>query len=89
MRDRVRLSLDGGRFAEDQFAQVAVTQAASEIGSAILQADRNVREVYEHAVRGETIPAELRLWVHRDQVPPPSGRWRRSTSCQDGRGHLP
>ncbi|GAA4211448.1 hypothetical protein [Microbispora amethystogenes] len=27
-----------------------------------------MREVYEHAVRGETIPAELRLWVRRDQV---------------------
>ncbi|MEU6432383.1 3-hydroxy-9,10-secoandrosta-1,3,5(10)-triene-9,17-dione monooxygenase oxygenase subunit [Microbispora sp. NPDC046973] len=68
MRDRVRLSLGGGRFAEDQFAQVAVARAASEIDAAILQTDRNVREVYEHAVRGETIPAELRLRVRRDQV---------------------
>ncbi|WP_182907477.1 3-hydroxy-9,10-secoandrosta-1,3,5(10)-triene-9,17-dione monooxygenase oxygenase subunit [Microbispora sp. H13382] len=68
MRDRVRLSLGGGRFAEDQFAQVAVARAASEIDAAILQTDRNVREVYEHAVRGETIPVELRLRVRRDQV---------------------
>ncbi|TQS24999.1 3-hydroxy-9,10-secoandrosta-1,3,5(10)-triene-9,17-dione monooxygenase oxygenase subunit [Microbispora sp. KK1-11] len=68
MRDRVRLSLGGGRFAEDQFAQVAVARAASEIDAAILQTDRNVREVYEHAVRGEAIPAELRLRVRRDQV---------------------
>ncbi|ETK36977.1 3-hydroxy-9,10-secoandrosta-1,3,5(10)-triene-9,17-dione monooxygenase oxygenase subunit [Microbispora sp. ATCC PTA-5024] len=68
MRERVRLSLGGGRFAEDQFAQVAVARAASEIDAAILQTDRNVREVYEHAVRGDRIPMELRLRVRRDQV---------------------
>ncbi|WP_248964144.1 3-hydroxy-9,10-secoandrosta-1,3,5(10)-triene-9,17-dione monooxygenase oxygenase subunit [Sphaerisporangium perillae] len=68
MRDRVRLSLGGGRFAEDQFAQVAVARAASEIDAAVLQTDRNVREVYEHAVRGEPIPMELRLRARRDQV---------------------
>lgn len=68
MRDRVRLSVDGRRFAEDQFAQVAVARAASEIDAAILQTDRNVREVYECAVRGEDIPRELRLRVRRDQV---------------------
>lgn len=68
MRDRLRLSLGGGRFAEDQFAQVAVARAASEIDAAILQTDRNVREAYEHAVRGEPIPFPLRLRVRRDQV---------------------
>ncbi|WP_433501188.1 3-hydroxy-9,10-secoandrosta-1,3,5(10)-triene-9,17-dione monooxygenase oxygenase subunit [Sphaerimonospora sp. CA-214678] len=68
MRDRVRLSLGGGRFAEDQFAQVAVARAASEIDAAILQTDRNVREMYECAVRGEPIPMELRLRARRDQV---------------------
>ncbi|GAA3150603.1 flavin-dependent monooxygenase [Planomonospora alba] len=68
MRDRVRLSLGGGRFAEDRFAQVAVARAASEIDAAVLQTDRNVREVYGHAVRGEPIPMELRLRVRRDQV---------------------
>ncbi|MBB5136873.1 3-hydroxy-9,10-secoandrosta-1,3,5(10)-triene-9,17-dione monooxygenase [Thermocatellispora tengchongensis] len=68
MRDRVRLSLGGGRFAEDQFAQVAVARAASEIDAAVLQTDRNVREAYEHAVRGEPIPMELRLRARRDQV---------------------
>lgn len=68
MRDRVRLSLGGGRFAEDQFAQVAVARAASEIDAAILQTDRNVREIYECAVRGEPIPMELRLRARRDQV---------------------
>lgn len=68
MRDRVRLSLGGGRFAEDQFAQVAVARAASEIDAAILQTERNVGEVYGHAVRGERIPMELRLRTRRDQV---------------------
>lgn len=68
MRERVRLSLGGGRFAEDQFAQVAVARAASEIDAAVLQTDHNVCEVYEYAVRGERIPMELRLRVRRDQV---------------------
>jgi 3-hydroxy-9,10-secoandrosta-1,3,5(10)-triene-9,17-dione monooxygenase len=68
MRDRIRLSLGGGRFVEDQFAQVAVARAASEIDAAILQTDRNVREIYEYAVRNEKIPMELRLRARRDQV---------------------
>ncbi|GII64314.1 acyl-CoA dehydrogenase [Sphaerisporangium krabiense] len=68
MRDRVRLSLGGGRFAEDAFAQVAVARAASEIDAAVLQTDHNLREVYRHAARGERIPMELRLRVRRDQV---------------------
>lgn len=68
MRDRIRLSLGGGRFVEDPFAQVAVARAASEIDAAILQTDRNVREMYAHATTGEKIPMELRLRARRDQV---------------------
>lgn len=68
MRDRIRLSLGGGRFVEDQFAQVAVARAASEIDAAVLQTDRNVREMYEHAAAGHKIPMELRLRARRDQV---------------------
>ncbi|MFI0367841.1 3-hydroxy-9,10-secoandrosta-1,3,5(10)-triene-9,17-dione monooxygenase oxygenase subunit [Actinomadura sp. 1N219] len=68
MQDRIRLSLGGGRFVEDQFAQVAVARAASEIDAAILQTDRNVREIHEYAVRNEKIPMELRLRARRDQV---------------------
>ncbi|TYK52848.1 3-hydroxy-9,10-secoandrosta-1,3,5(10)-triene-9,17-dione monooxygenase oxygenase subunit [Actinomadura decatromicini] len=68
MRDRIRLSLGGGRFVEDQFAQVAVARAASEIDAAILQTDRNVREIHEYARRNEKIPMELRLRARRDQV---------------------
>jgi 3-hydroxy-9,10-secoandrosta-1,3,5(10)-triene-9,17-dione monooxygenase len=68
MRDRVRLSLGGGSFAEDRSAQVAVARAASEIDAAILQADRNIAELYSHAAAGESIPMELRLRTRRDQV---------------------
>ncbi|TDC86886.1 3-hydroxy-9,10-secoandrosta-1,3,5(10)-triene-9,17-dione monooxygenase oxygenase subunit [Actinomadura sp. 7K507] len=68
MRDRIRLSLGGGRFVEDPFAQVAVARAASEIDAAVLQTDRNVREIHEYAVRNEKIPMELRLRARRDQV---------------------
>lgn len=68
MRDRVRLSLGGGRFAEDPFAQVAVARSASELDAAVLQTERNLSEIYECAVRGEQIPMELRLRTRRDQV---------------------
>ncbi|MEV4670544.1 MULTISPECIES: 3-hydroxy-9,10-secoandrosta-1,3,5(10)-triene-9,17-dione monooxygenase oxygenase subunit [Actinomadura] len=68
MRDRIRLSLGGGRFVEDPHAQVAVARAASEIDAAILQTDRNVREIHEYAARNEKIPMELRLRARRDQV---------------------
>ncbi|MGH3439176.1 MAG: 3-hydroxy-9,10-secoandrosta-1,3,5(10)-triene-9,17-dione monooxygenase oxygenase subunit [Sciscionella sp.] len=68
MRDRVRLSLGGGRFAEDQFAQVAVARAASEIDAAILQTDRNIAELYGCVSTGGEIPMELRLRARRDQV---------------------
>lgn len=68
MRDRTRLSLGGGRFTEDQFAQVAVARAASELDAAVLQLERNVGEVYACARAGVEIPMELRLRVRRDQV---------------------
>jgi 3-hydroxy-9,10-secoandrosta-1,3,5(10)-triene-9,17-dione monooxygenase len=68
MRDRIRLSAGGGRFAEDQFAQVAVARAASEIDAAILQLNRNMTELYACAVSGAPIPMELRLRTRRDQV---------------------
>ena len=68
MRDRVRLSLGGGRFAEDAFAQVAVGRVASEIDAAVLQMDRNIAELYCCAAAGREIPLELRLRTRRDQV---------------------
>lgn len=68
MGRRTRESLGGGRFAEDQFAQVAVARAASEIDAAILQLDRNINELYAHAEAGRELPMELRLRTRRDQV---------------------
>lgn len=68
MRDRVRLSLGGGRFAEDPHAHVTVARAASEIDAAILQTDRDIRDIYECAVRGEEIPMDWRFRARRDQV---------------------
>ena len=68
MRDRVRLSLGGGRFVEDQNAQVAVARAGSEIDAAVLQVERNLSELFDNAVRGIEIPWETRLRARRDQV---------------------
>lgn len=68
MRERVRLSLGGGRFAEDEFAQVAVARAASEIDAALLQLDRNIEEMYTLVCAGDELPMELRLRTRRDQV---------------------
>jgi 3-hydroxy-9,10-secoandrosta-1,3,5(10)-triene-9,17-dione monooxygenase len=68
MRDRVRLSLGGGRFAEDAFAQVAVARVAGEIDAAMLQMDRNMSELHRCAAAAKEIPMELRLRTRRDQV---------------------
>jgi 3-hydroxy-9,10-secoandrosta-1,3,5(10)-triene-9,17-dione monooxygenase len=67
MRDRVRLSLGGGRFTDDQFAQVSVARAASEIDAATLQLDRNISDLYAAATSGD-VPWELRVRARRDQV---------------------
>ncbi|MFD7718824.1 3-hydroxy-9,10-secoandrosta-1,3,5(10)-triene-9,17-dione monooxygenase oxygenase subunit [Streptomyces sp. NPDC059814] len=68
MKERVRLSLGGGRFTEDPFAQVAIARAASDIDATVLQMDRNLRELSELAVAAQEIPMELRLRTRRDQV---------------------
>lgn len=68
MRERVRVSPAGGRFAEDPYAQVAVARASSEVEAATLLMDRNVGDLYDLAVRGEEIPMALRLRTRRDQV---------------------
>ncbi|MEU5838730.1 3-hydroxy-9,10-secoandrosta-1,3,5(10)-triene-9,17-dione monooxygenase oxygenase subunit [Streptomyces diacarni] len=68
MNERVRLSLGGGRFAEDPYAQVAIARAASDVDAAILQTDRNIAELLAHASDGRDIPMELRLRTRRDQV---------------------
>jgi len=68
MRHRERAGLGGGRFAEDQHAQVAVARVASEVDAAILQMDRNLDELYATACAGLELPMELRLRARRDQV---------------------
>ncbi|MFF3261889.1 3-hydroxy-9,10-secoandrosta-1,3,5(10)-triene-9,17-dione monooxygenase oxygenase subunit [Streptomyces sp. NPDC002932] len=68
MKERVRLSLGGGSFAEDPFAQVAIARAASDIDATVLQMDRNLRELSQLASVGREIPMELRLRTRRDQV---------------------
>lgn len=68
MKERVRLSLGGGRFTEDPFAQVAIARAASDIDATVLQMDRNLRELSGLAAAGREIPMELRLRTRRDQV---------------------
>ncbi|MEI7056696.1 3-hydroxy-9,10-secoandrosta-1,3,5(10)-triene-9,17-dione monooxygenase oxygenase subunit [Nocardioides sp. CCNWLW239] len=68
MRERVRVSPAGGRFAEDPYAQVAVARASSEVEAAALLMDRNIAALYDLAVRGEEIPMALRLRSRRDQV---------------------
>ncbi|TQF69003.1 flavin-dependent monooxygenase [Rhodococcus spelaei] len=68
MRDRVRLSLGGGRFADDPFAQVMIGRASSEIDASILQMDRNVRALMAAASSGREVPMQLRLRARRDQV---------------------
>ncbi len=68
MRERVRLSLGGGRFADDPFAQVTVGRASSEIDAAVLQLNHNMQQMWEHAVAGREIPMMLRLRARRDQV---------------------
>lgn len=68
MKERVRLSLGGGNFTEDPFAQVAIARAASDIDATVLQMDRNMGELLGLAAAGQEIPMELRLRTRRDQV---------------------
>ncbi|MDJ1138125.1 3-hydroxy-9,10-secoandrosta-1,3,5(10)-triene-9,17-dione monooxygenase oxygenase subunit [Streptomyces iconiensis] len=66
-RERFRVSY-GQKVVEDPFAHVRIARAASDVDAAWLQIERNVEEMYGHAVRGEELPLELRLRVRRDQV---------------------
>ncbi len=66
MRDHTRLSLGGHTLTMDQ--HIAVGRAESEIDAALLQINRNLRELYECARRREAIPMRLRLRARRDQA---------------------
>lgn len=79
MKERVRLSLGGGSFAEDPFAQVAIARAASDIDATVLQMDRNLRELSQLAATGGEIPMELRLRTGATRSGAPNGPSPRST----------
>jgi 3-hydroxy-9,10-secoandrosta-1,3,5(10)-triene-9,17-dione monooxygenase len=66
MRRRSKLSHTGR--TGDEFAPVAVARGAGEIDASILQLERDLRELMEHALRNEPPPIELRLRARRDQV---------------------
>lgn len=78
MRERVRLSLGGGRFAEDHVAQVSVARAASEIDAATLQMDRNVRDMWDLARAGGGC-----AYVDATAGPPRSGASHRARARGD------
>lgn len=67
-RERVRAAYAGQKAAEDPFSQVRVAEAASELDSAWLQLERNMRELMECATAGEDIPMAMRLRARWDQV---------------------
>jgi 3-hydroxy-9,10-secoandrosta-1,3,5(10)-triene-9,17-dione monooxygenase len=68
MRRRSELSHGGRKWSGDEFAPVAVARGSGEIDASILQLDRDLRELTDHAHRNERIPIELRLRARRDQV---------------------
>lgn len=68
LRDRVRAAYAGVRAAEDPYSQVRVANAASDLDSAWLALQANMRELMEHVTEGRKLPMPLRLRVRRDQV---------------------
>ncbi|MER5204262.1 3-hydroxy-9,10-secoandrosta-1,3,5(10)-triene-9,17-dione monooxygenase oxygenase subunit [Streptomyces sp. NPDC002825] len=66
-RDRLKAP-QGGRTAEDPFAQLRIARAAGEIDAARLQLHRNMAELYALARAGSPIPMELRARARRDQA---------------------
>ena len=68
MRERVRAAYAGVRAAEDPYSQVRVAEAASDIDSAWLALETNMRELMALVRAGEKLPMRLRLRVRRDQV---------------------
>jgi 3-hydroxy-9,10-secoandrosta-1,3,5(10)-triene-9,17-dione monooxygenase len=68
MRERVRAAYAGVRAAEDPYSQVRVANAASDLDSAWLALQNNMRELMELVTAGRKLPMPLRLRVRRDQV---------------------
>jgi 3-hydroxy-9,10-secoandrosta-1,3,5(10)-triene-9,17-dione monooxygenase len=67
-RERVRAAYAGVRAAEDPYSQVRVANAASDIDSAWLALEANMRELTALVTAGTKLPMPLRLRVRRDQV---------------------
>jgi 3-hydroxy-9,10-secoandrosta-1,3,5(10)-triene-9,17-dione monooxygenase len=67
-RERVRAAYAGVKAAEDPFAQVRVATAASDLDSAWLALENNMRELMTYPRAGEKIPLDVRRRVRRDQV---------------------
>ena len=68
LRERVRAAYAGVRAAEDPYSQVRVAEAASDVDSAWLALERNMRELIDLVTAGQKLPMRLRLRVRRDQV---------------------
>jgi 3-hydroxy-9,10-secoandrosta-1,3,5(10)-triene-9,17-dione monooxygenase len=68
LRDRVRAAYAGVRAAEDPYSQVRVANAASDLDSAWLALEANMRDLMDHVTAGRKLPMPLRLRVRRDQV---------------------
>ncbi|TYL55889.1 flavin-dependent monooxygenase [Nocardioides sp. BGMRC 2183] len=68
MRDRVRVSPSGGRFADDAFAQEAIARASSELDASWLQLRHNLGDLVAAASGEAPIELALRVRTRRDQV---------------------
>jgi 3-hydroxy-9,10-secoandrosta-1,3,5(10)-triene-9,17-dione monooxygenase len=67
-RERVRAAYTGVKAAEDPFAQVRVATAASDVDSAWLALEHNMRELMTYTRAERKIPMAVRLRIRRDQV---------------------
>jgi 3-hydroxy-9,10-secoandrosta-1,3,5(10)-triene-9,17-dione monooxygenase len=67
-RERVRAAYIGVKAAEDPFAQVRVATAASDVDSAWLALEHNMRELMTYTRAERKIPMAVRLRIRRDQV---------------------
>lgn len=67
-RERVRAAYAGVKAAEDPFAQVRVATAASDLDSAWLALETNMRELMTYTRAEQKIPMAVRLRIRRDQV---------------------
>lgn len=65
---KARVSKSWGKASEDPYTVAALGRAASEVDACRTQLLRNIGDMYEAAVKGETITVEVRSRARRDQV---------------------